>query len=99
MEGAGCGVQGWTDRGALISDAGLACPEVDGACVCRAIFLKVISCGVASHLGEFRIIQIIIYVYCHLHGAQRQLRAQTPPSLALAMGLGFMIYRFVAAYK
>jgi len=30
--------------------------EGDGACVCRFIFLNVISCGVASDLSEFRII-------------------------------------------
>ena len=27
--------------------------EGHGACVCQAIFLKVIYCGVASHLSEF----------------------------------------------
>ena len=30
----------------------------------RAIFSKVISCGVASHLSTFRVAKIIIYVYC-----------------------------------
>ena len=55
-------------HGGLVPSSGpvLLGTKVDGACVCRAIFLKVISCGVASYLSEFRMTSYTIYVYYHL---------------------------------
>ena len=41
--------------GILLGDVVFQVQKGDGACACRAIFFKVISCGVASPLREFRI--------------------------------------------